>query len=410
MPAALAAAVAGWIGLGPGYAYTDYESEAAPAVRLLLHGHLAGFLQHVPSYGGSLVLRAPFAAAAGLAGGGEQAAYRALAVPGLLALALLAGGLARHARARGWGLLACLAVPAVALLAPPALEAVRLGHPEEALGAVLCVAAVLAARRGRWALAGALLGAAVANKPWAVVAAGPVLLALPRYAIRAALVAAVAAAALLAPLAAVGPGPAQAARVAATDTGAIFYPAQVWWPLGRPAPASLRSPGAAPDARIAPGWVSRGARPLLLLVAAGLALLWRRRRERHADALGLLALVLFARCLLDPWNNVYYHLPFLLALLAWEVHRGRRWPVASIGAAIAIRITMQLLPGVAGLDLDAAAYLGWAVPAAAVLALGVFAPERAARLAARTGDVARAALPSLSAWTRGSTLGAQPSR
>ena len=37
----------------------------------------------------------------------------------------------------------------------------------------------------------------------------------------------------------------------------------------------------------------------------------------------LLALVLLLRCALDPWNNLYYRLPFLLALMAYEVCSGR---------------------------------------------------------------------------------------
>jgi hypothetical protein len=55
-----------------------------------------------------------------------------------------------------------------------------MGHPEELLGAVLCIAAVLVAMRGRAVWAGVLLGLAIANKEWGLVAVGPVLLALPR--------------------------------------------------------------------------------------------------------------------------------------------------------------------------------------------------------------------------------------
>ena len=62
---------------------------------------------------------------------------------------------------------------------PITLRALDIGHPEELLGAVLCAGAVLAALRGRATLAGVLLGLAMANKAWAVLAIGPVLLALP---------------------------------------------------------------------------------------------------------------------------------------------------------------------------------------------------------------------------------------
>ena len=37
------------------------------------------------------------------------------------------------------------------------------------------------------------------------------------------------------------------------------------------------------------------------------------------DALALLTLLLLLRCLLDTWDTSYYPLPFILALLAWEV-------------------------------------------------------------------------------------------
>ena len=62
---------------------------------------------------------------------------------------------------------------------PVTLYALQDGHAEELLGAVLCVAAVLAAQRGRGGLAALALGLAIANKQWALLAIGPVLLALP---------------------------------------------------------------------------------------------------------------------------------------------------------------------------------------------------------------------------------------
>jgi uncharacterized membrane protein len=68
----------------------------------------------------------------------------------------------------------------VALVAgnPLMLQALSIGHPEELLGAALCVGAVLAALHKRPWLAAVLLGLAVGNKAWAVLAIGPVLLAL----------------------------------------------------------------------------------------------------------------------------------------------------------------------------------------------------------------------------------------
>ena len=63
------------------------------------------------------------------------------------------------------------------LLAPAMLDAIRFGHPEEALGAVLCIVAVLLAGENRSTAAGLVLGLAIINKPWGVLALPPALLA-----------------------------------------------------------------------------------------------------------------------------------------------------------------------------------------------------------------------------------------
>ena len=72
------------------FQWSDYEHEVAPAFAALVHGHVGEFLRLAPAYGGSLVERAPFALVPGLWGGGALAVYRAVAVPCLLAVALLA--------------------------------------------------------------------------------------------------------------------------------------------------------------------------------------------------------------------------------------------------------------------------------------------------------------------------------
>ena len=126
--------------------------------------------------------------------------------------------------ATGVALMLCVANPITLL-------ALDVGHPEELLGAVLCVAAVLAAMGNRPLWAGVLLGLAVANKESAIVAVGPVLLALPEHRIRAMLAAAAVAAVVLLPLAAEGGFLTQAKSAAAPD-GSIFSPWQFWWFFG----------------------------------------------------------------------------------------------------------------------------------------------------------------------------------
>ena len=98
--ALLGAAALAWLGL-IGFVWNDYEVEAAPAFDALTHGYFALFLQLCPAYGGSLIMRAPFALAAHGLGGGEVAVFRAVAVPCLLAGAALGVVLASSAaRAR----------------------------------------------------------------------------------------------------------------------------------------------------------------------------------------------------------------------------------------------------------------------------------------------------------------------
>src|SRR3954467_3932744 len=86
--ALLGAAALAWLGL-IGFVWNDYEVEAAPAFDALTHGSYSLFLQLCPAYGGSLIMRAPFALAAHGVGGGEVAVFRAVAVPCLLAGAAL---------------------------------------------------------------------------------------------------------------------------------------------------------------------------------------------------------------------------------------------------------------------------------------------------------------------------------
>ena len=67
--------------------------------------------------------------------------------------------------------------------------------------------------------------------------------------------------------------------------------------------------------------------PLIIAVSLPLtALAWGRGRRGQSDALLLLALLLLLRCVLDTWDTVYYPIPFVLALLAWESLGERRRP------------------------------------------------------------------------------------
>jgi hypothetical protein len=180
LPALVAAACAvacGWTQLVD-YLWTDYEWSGNPQFQALVHGHIAAFLNTASVESPSFLLRAPFALSTLLWGGGSLAVYRMVAVPGLLAGAVLGVMLwslreRAHPGAR-WSLI----VVALAAGNPLTSRALSFGHPEEILGAALCIGAVLAAIAQRPWLAAVLLGLALGNKAWAVLAIGPVLVAL----------------------------------------------------------------------------------------------------------------------------------------------------------------------------------------------------------------------------------------
>jgi Glycosyltransferase family 87 len=387
-----------WLGLY-GFAWTDYEIEVRPAFEALAHGHVVAFLQLAPTYGGSLVERSPFAVLPGLWGGGELAVYRMVALPCLLASAVLAVWLVARMRSEGWSTLARAVTLGVCVANPLTLSALEIGHPEELLGACLCVAAVLLASRGRYVWAGALLGLAIANKQWALLAAGPVLLALPpRRMLRCLASAGAAAAVMLGPLVAVGSsGFVAGTRVLATAPAVIFQPWQVWWFLGAPNHVAALAGGGRtvpigaplsthPEWRLAPPWLPGVTHPLIIAVGLGLAgALWLQRRRRTGagavgehDALLALALVMLLRCLLDNWDVIYYLLPFVFALLAWEV-RGpaTRPPAIALSIAALAWVSFQWSPQHISPDAQAAFFLAWSLPLATLLSITLFGRGRA---------------------------------
>jgi hypothetical protein len=390
-PAALAAALAvcvvGWLSLS-GWAWTDYDNEARPAFDSLVGGHLLGFLHQAPSYGGSLILRAPFVLATQLWGGGEMSIYRAAAAPCLAAAAILGVWLVARMRtlgrgrvARGLALFLCVANPIT-------LKTLEIGHPEELLGAVLCVAAVLVALRGRAVWAGVLLGLAVANKEWAILAAGPVLLALPEHRLRALLSAGATAGVVLAPLVPAGSALTQL-KGSASNSSAIFQPWQAWWFLGSHGHIVRGTYG---DIKVGyrtpPGWINQVAHPLIIATMVPLTLLCaavrRRGRAAKGDALLLLALLLLVRCVLDPWDISYYSLPFLIALLVWEALTHDRPPVLALAASFLAWFTLEetAAKGLSA-DMQSVIFLVVAVAGLAAIATALYAPGVTSRLAIR---------------------------
>lgn len=364
--------------------FNDYGLEAAASFTALLHGHISTFLASAPSYGASLVLRAPFALPGSIAGAGGLLIYRLAALPCLLAIGAVGVWLAADLRRAGGGLLAATAAVALCIANPITYRVLQIGHPEELLGAALCVAAVLIAQRGHASWAGLALGLAIANKEWALLAVGPVLIALPAARWRALIVAGVVAGALLGPLLLSSPTPQSGtSRLIVSDTGILFHPFQVFWFFGTPGhwiPAM--APFIQKGFRLPPAWL--GGRAHLLIVWLGLPLTLAAvlRRTRRADALLLLALLLLLRCWLDPWDNVYYPLPFIFALLAWETSVARRVPVGAAAATAATWLIFWYLPNHIGADAQALSFLVPSTLTLAAIAALVYRVEPLRRAAA----------------------------
>ncbi|MGD0197956.1 MAG: hypothetical protein ABSC56_08635 [Solirubrobacteraceae bacterium] len=352
----------------------DYGSEAMGPLGALLHGHLWRFLQTAPAYGPSLMLRAPFALIPSLAHGTELLVYRISALPCLLALAALAVWIAAQLRSAGRGWLAVALTLAVCLLNPLTYFALSIGHPEEVLGGVLCVVAVLAALRGHCAWAGILLGLAIANKEWAIVAAGPVLVALPAHRIRTLLVAGGVLALLLGPMAlATGSAKSATGKLTVANGGTFFYTQQLWWFLGQPqhwVPAMHGQLMA--GFRFPPAWLQGRAHILIAWIGVPLSWFAFKRRMARENALALLAMLLLLRCALDPWDLVYYPIPFIIALLSWETLVRQRAPVGAALATGAAYLLFEQLPLVLSANEQAVAFMVPCLFALVALALVVY--------------------------------------
>jgi hypothetical protein len=368
--------------------WSDFNTEAWPAFDKLIHGDVTGFLAASPvAYGGSMLLRAPAAVLAV----DEPTVYRLGVIPCVIALAILATHLAARARrthpdTRWW-----LLVIALAGASPLAWKAVWYGHPEELLTTALAVGAILAALDRRAILAGLLLGTAMACKQWAILAVLPTALALEHKHLKMLATAAGSALALLAPIVLADPGAYAAAQQGAISSAQWFRPRQLWWPFGSPA----TDPDAPPGATVTPDWLATVAKPLIVALSVPLAALAVRRPR--TDAMLLFALVMLMRCVLDPWNSVYYHLPLVIALVAWEVLDGRRIPLLGLAATGATWLTFETY--------DAAyssgpwiAYLAWTLPLGAYVAHRLYchAPATLLRPCAGPNSAARRSSPSTS--------------
>jgi hypothetical protein len=134
--------------------------------------------------------------------------------------------------------------------------------------------------------------------------------------------------------------------------------------------------------RIGPSWTTLVSHPSVILFGAIVAgALWLRVRGRALplrDALLALALVMLMRCLLDTWDTIYYTMPFVLALLAWETHTSTRPPVLALSCTVLMWLSFYWLPQHATPDVQSAAFLAWSLPFAAWMAVRLFISTRPA--------------------------------
>lgn len=302
---------------------------AGPAILALSHLHLAAAAQHQPLMGlTSLLLRAPVQRLAELVGASGTGAYRLGVIVCLLPTCLLAGWLIARARGSHRQLLAA-AVAALAMLAGPATRAaIALGHPEEILAATLATAAVIAARRERLTAASLLCGAAVATKPWAVLALPCVLLALPDRRWAGLWRSAAVGLPLLGALPVLNSAAFSRAAHAVGDTRST-NPLSLWWPLGGRFPVSTPT-----TVHLLPLGLDRsiaGTLAVVALAGAAAALLAARlgRRGSAVQPLALLALLGVSRCLADPAPLQYYAVAAIVPIAAWEALEADRLPIVT---------------------------------------------------------------------------------
>jgi hypothetical protein len=231
-----------------------------------------------------------------------------------------------------------------------------------------------------------MLGAAVATKQWAALAAIPVLIAAPAGTrVRLAVTAVVLAAALTVPMIAGDPDRFRAAQehvsLASGYTNTVSA-TNVWWPFA----TASTGQGVNVDGAVEtltqyslPGDLGRALHMTVLGVGLLLGLAYARLQGRGNpdELLQLVALLFLARCMLDPLTYSYHHAPFLVALLAYEA-LCRRLPVLSASALAALLVMNEVIVPTGEPALINAVYLAWTIPLAAVMSVSLFAPRRQA--------------------------------
>jgi hypothetical protein len=338
-PFLLLAGVSAWIAF-ENTATGDYPVDGGRAVHLLADGDVSGYLSmHLLMGPFATLVQAPFAA---LGGNEGLVSYQWACLPCLFATGLVGLYLGALARRRGMPALGSWVLVALFVVNPLTFEAIQTGHPEELLTAALAIGAVALATQGKSGRAALLLGLALASKQWAVVAILPVLMALPRQRLRVALAALGIACAFYLPGIAYAPSSFLETQGYAASGQGVITPWSIWYPLSEATTveSTVDSARYVGEVARAPSPISSLTHPVIVLLFLALPLLLALRRRRFAisgpDAMALLALLALLRCGLDPNDNLYYHLPLLLALIGWDAVDPQRLPLRSMaGVAVA---------------------------------------------------------------------------
>ena len=335
----------------------DYPIDAGPPIDALVHLRIHDFLSANPVMGPlSIIFRAPFAALGQAIGNGgpdnnylddyRYGTFACLVVAGLFGIAL-----AKFAERLGRGPLVCGAAVVLSIVNPVSLRAVHFGHAEEIFGAALLAGAMLAAVARRPWLAAALVAGAVANKQWGLIGLPAVLVVLWATVgwqrLRTPVLILVGIFVVLGvPLLIVDAhGVIDMTKRMADIRGTYVWPANIWYGLA-PGLPPLKAARSVPGLHDMPEFLGMVARPLIVLVgiAVPLALARRVRQDVLHRAFPLLALVMLLRCALDPADNGYYHVPFLMALVAADTIDGRFYATAAACVFLQFPTTFQPSP------------------------------------------------------------------
>jgi Glycosyltransferase family 87 len=369
------------------------------AVQALASADFERFFATQPAIGpGSVILRAPFAALAGIShdlvalaprydgtpplvlppefAESQERLYKFGLFPCLMALVLIGAAASPALTRRGVPLGMQLLTALLILGLPLWHNAVTLGHPDEFLTTGVTLGAVIAALSGRATTAAVLLGLALASKQWAILALPAVALAVPPAQARRTVAVTIAVyVALMVPMAIGNPDRfADTLTAPSTSSHGLVDADTIWLPF-----ASVHDKTVFDGVehlvfphRELPDALESLIHPAIVVIAFGLSLLfWRRRQPPDPESIFLLlALIFLLRCMLDPVTNHYYHAPFLASLALYEAFARHRIPVLTLVASAVFLPRLGI--DATALERTNLIYLVWSLPMAAWLGLTLF--------------------------------------